>query len=144
LVGFAPAFVRTETPALRAELDVAPRRQPRKQRMLLEDHAFAAAGTGDQSAIDPHLAGRGLDQTGDDVEERGLAAAAAADERDEFVLANVELDAAQDGGAVGIVAVTLLDAADRDFRRGRRSRPSAASSAGSTRIMGRPPPRRAG
>ena len=56
--------------------------------MLLEHHHAVASGAGDVFAIRQNLSTVRLVEAGDEVQKRGLAAAAGADEADEFPFAN--------------------------------------------------------
>ena len=62
---------------------------------MLEHESAVRPRTCDDAAVDEDLARRQADQTVHRVEERGLAAAARADDGDELALAHVEVDAAQ-------------------------------------------------
>ena len=126
----APARGGVEAAAARAELDVADRGEPGKERLPLEHDALAAPGPGDRRAVDEHLARARLHQPGDDVEERRLAAAAAADQGDELVLGDREVDAVQHRRAGGRRVVALRDRAQRDLRRRGRERRSDSGGRG--------------
>jgi NitT/TauT family transport system ATP-binding protein len=63
---------------------------PGKQQVLLHHVADAAAQAFDLLAEIVHRAGVRLDQAGDDVEDRGLAAAGGADDADEIARVDVE------------------------------------------------------
>jgi hypothetical protein len=101
-----------DTVHLQPEDDVLQDRPPRHQQVLLQDVADrpvrVARGVG---PVDQDPAFRGGEQTGDDVEQRGLAAAGRSDEGDELAGLRVEVDAVQDERAV---AVALPDAVDLD------------------------------
>ena len=73
---------------LEAEHHVADDIQPREKGRLLEHHHAVAARLGDALAIGEDLAGIGLLEAGDDVEQGGFSAAAGADEADELALAD--------------------------------------------------------
>ena len=84
----------------RAEADVAGDRQVREQRALLEDHADAArlgldplAGAGDRAAADPHAAGVGPLEAGDQPQQRRLARAARAEHGEEAAALEPQVDA---------------------------------------------------
>src|SRR5438105_15081014 len=72
------------------ELDVAPYRVPRKQRVVLEHHAALGARSRDRAAIERYDAARWQLQTGQHIEHRCLAAARRADDHEELALRNVE------------------------------------------------------
>ena len=75
---------------LQAELDILANRQPGEQRVLLEHDAAVRARFGDRLAVEPGLAKRRLDETGDDAEQGRLAATRRPDQRDEFARLYVE------------------------------------------------------
>src|SRR5215469_14475499 len=64
--------------------DVAHDREPREQRVALEDYRAVEARAFDRPIVDDHGAIRGRLESGQDVEHRGLAAAGMADDADEF------------------------------------------------------------
>src|SRR5699024_7960671 len=63
---------------------------------------------GDQLAVVVDLAAGGLEQAGDDVQQRALAAAGGADDADELVVVDVQRDAVE-GYHLAVAAVGLLD-----------------------------------
>ena len=79
-------------------------RQPRQQRRILERHADAHRLGADFAARDIDIAAGRLDQPGDELEDRGLAAARRADQRDEIA-------AVRSCRLVSVSAVTCLLAA---------------------------------
>jgi hypothetical protein len=81
---------------LEPELDVLPRRPPRQQTGLLKDEAAVAPGAGDDVSVDQNAAGVEPHQALDDPQQRGLAAAAFPDERDDLVIADIECQVPQD------------------------------------------------
>src|SRR4030095_2101201 len=79
------ALGRRDAPYLKAELHVALRGPPGEELgEVLEDHAAIAAPPVHDLASDPDLAARRLEKAGRDVQERGLAAAAATDDAEEL------------------------------------------------------------
>jgi hypothetical protein len=95
---FAPA------PAVDAEADVLGHGQVREERIVLEDHADAAtlgrhpgAVAGDGRVLEPDLAGVRVLEAGDQAQQRRLAAAARAEERDDLALLDAEV-----GGVHGL------------------------------------------
>jgi hypothetical protein len=62
---------------------------------VLEDDRAVGSGLGDRLAVEHDAAGIGPDEAADDVEERRLAAAGVADDRDELAVRDVEVDAAE-------------------------------------------------
>lgn len=60
--------------------------------MLLEHHPLPLAGSGDDFAGDGDFAAGDVLQAGDHVEKGCLAATAAADQRDEFILRDRQVD----------------------------------------------------
>ena len=83
----APAQARHQP---EPEQHVAHRGQPREQGGFLEHHQPMPPGSLDRQAIGEHVAAVRPRQAGDDVEQRGLAAAAGADDADELARADVE------------------------------------------------------
>ena len=71
---------------LHTENDVVEHRAPRQQQVLLQHVADAADGAGGVDALDEHAAAGRLQQSGDDVENGGFAAAGGADQADEAPL----------------------------------------------------------
>src|SRR5712692_2201574 len=146
LIGAAESLGPRALVQLEPELDVRADRTPRKQRGLLEHEAdvlralrLLRGTTADLDASD-----RRLDEAADDPEERGLAAAARTDERDELVLADRERDLADrfDRGVLRLER--LRDAVDDDVssrvagrRRGWRDGGEGLTHAGSVELRGR-------
>src|SRR5262249_6914371 len=64
--------------------DVAGDRLPGKEREFLEHHAAVGPGAVDQPTVNTDRSGVGRDEAPHDVEQRALAAAARADDRDEL------------------------------------------------------------
>jgi hypothetical protein len=69
--------------------------QPRQQRVVLEHNGALRPGRGDLAAVADQRALAGLQQSGDQVQQRGFAAARVADQRDELAALHVEVDAPQ-------------------------------------------------
>ena len=107
---------------LQAEADVLLDGAPGHQRVVLEDDGAVGAGAGDRLAVDRDLAGGRLDEAGDDVEERALAAAAGAHDREELALAHFEVEVLQ---AISVLFSRVRSYFDRDPARldGDRPRP---------------------
>src|SRR6516225_4987672 len=80
---------------LEPELDIAKHAAPGQQSIVLKDQAAVGTRALDGTAFDPDVAGIGGDQAGDDLDERGLAAAAAAEEADELIPRNAERHAVE-------------------------------------------------
>src|SRR6185295_131437 len=99
------------------EGDVALRGQPGEQRISLEDDAAIEAGGNDRFVVDGDDAMVHALQAGDDRQQRRLAAAGGADERDELVLANVEIDAGERDELAALGPVALAETADDQLRR---------------------------
>jgi hypothetical protein len=80
------------------EADVGLGGEPREEGGvgILEEHDPVAAGPRDRRAVEREVARRGRFEAGDDVEEGGLAAAAGAQETEEFALADLEIDPGED------------------------------------------------
>jgi hypothetical protein len=64
-------------------------------RLSLEHEAAVAAGAAHRAAVEQDVAGTCRFQPGDDAQQRGLAAAARADEGDELAMGDVGIDIAQ-------------------------------------------------
>jgi hypothetical protein len=114
----APVALPVEALHVDGQQHVVEHRAPGKQHRRLEDHADVAAGAVDERAAQPRLAGGGRQDAGEDLEQRGLAAARGADDGHELALGDVERRAVQrhDGAVAG--GVRLRQIADRDRFRG--------------------------
>ncbi|MCY1232780.1 hypothetical protein D9M72_452940 [compost metagenome] len=80
--------------------DVFADRHVRKQRIVLEDRVDRAAvgrPVGDVLAVDEDRAAVEFDETADRLQQRGLAAAGRPEQGQEFVAADVEIDAVESG-----------------------------------------------
>src|SRR5262249_4994255 len=106
---------------LHAVADVAADRAPRQQARVLEHHRAIGAGAGYAPAIDRHAAALVGQQPGDDVEERGLAAAARADDRQELAVVDRQRDVRQGEvlAAVALDVVVLGEVLDDELHSGR-------------------------
>ena len=93
--------------AVDGERDVAEDREPREQRVVLEDDAAVGSGALDRFAVEADGAGVGLHETGDEVDQRALAGAGVADDRHELALGDLEVDVGQHLGAVAAGGVGL-------------------------------------
>ncbi len=80
---------------LHAEDDVVEHGAPRQQQILLQHVADAADRAGGVDAVDQHAAAGRLQQSGDDVEDRALAATGGSDQADEAALRNRQRDRRQ-------------------------------------------------
>jgi hypothetical protein len=90
---------------------------PRQQDGILEDDADVAAGAVDGPPAQVHAAGGARQEAGQDLEERGLAAARLAHDRDELALGDVERDAAERAHErAALRAIGLLEVRDDDQR----------------------------
>ena len=91
----SPSFAR---PAGELERigDVVGSRAPRQQPRLLEDEPDPRIRTVDRVAVEERGAGRRLEEPGDDPQQRGLAAAVRADQRDDPAVRDGEVDAVED------------------------------------------------
>ena len=75
------------------EVDVVADGQPGKAGVLLEDHADAVGDlAADRLAFERHLAARRHRQSGDQLQQGGLAAAGRADHGEELALAQLEVE----------------------------------------------------
>src|SRR5262249_36073142 len=84
-----------DTLKLKAEFDVLPGAAPRQQRRLLKDEAAVAARPLDLLAVDQDRAAVEANEPLDEAQQRGLAATALADERDNLVFVDIETELAQ-------------------------------------------------
>src|SRR4030095_14190690 len=78
------------------EADVVEHGHPGHEREVLEHHHAIHAGLPDLSTFEDHAAGRSALETGDNVEQRALAASGVADHRDELALLDLEAHVAED------------------------------------------------
>jgi hypothetical protein len=69
--------------------------QPGQQRVVLEHDGALGPRRGNFSAVADQRARRGRQQAGDEVQQRGLAAARVADQRDELAALHVQVDVLQ-------------------------------------------------
>jgi len=98
---------------LGAEDHVLPHREPGKQGGLLEHHGAVRTRLADPRAIDFEAAGGGRFETGQQVEQGGLAAARRPEQRGEFAVRDGQVDALQ--RRYGVLAwVDLLHPGDLD------------------------------
>ena len=85
-----------------AEGDVFEHRHVREQRQILEHHAepaLAGLGMGDDAVADDDVAAGRLDETGNHVERRRLAATRRPDQDQELAVADLQIDALDGGEA---------------------------------------------
>ena len=103
---------------LEVEGDVVDRRQPRHQGRLLEHHAAVRARPLHLLAVDQRPPGSRLLEAGDDVEQGRLAAAGRAEQADEIIGLDVEIDVVQrqQVAAAPLVGKHLDDVAKLDRR----------------------------
>src|SRR5438552_2621365 len=97
--------------------NVAPDRQPGKKVWVLKDQAAFGAGAGNPFNADPEFARVGRVEAGDEAEESGLAAAAGANDRDQFSRRHREGHSVQSRCADSVVAggrKILADALDTE------------------------------
>jgi hypothetical protein len=79
---------------LEPKLDVLGGGLPGEERVVLEDHAAVGSGPAHHVAVDEYRAPGGATQAGQDVEERRLPASARADDGDELVARDLEIEPA--------------------------------------------------
>src|ERR671915_2326942 len=89
------ALLAGQPAQLQAEGDVAQHRRPRHERQILEHERPVRPGPRDGDAVDLDPARRRVDQSGDDLQRRGLSAPARADDAGELALGHVEGEAAE-------------------------------------------------
>ena len=75
--------------------DVRGRRPPRQQARLLEDQPDSRVGPGDRGAVEADLPAGGSEEAGDDAQERRLAAAVGADQRNDPAARDRQVDAVE-------------------------------------------------
>src|SRR5262249_25826412 len=94
-------------------LDVVDRAQPRKQRLAIVLEDVAELGLAQRLAAEKNLAGIAGDETGNQVDQRALAATVRAEHRDEFSARDVQVEPIVNDGIIE----TLAETADGDMRR---------------------------
>ncbi|SOY66402.1 hypothetical protein CBM2592_B130130 [Cupriavidus taiwanensis] len=110
----AVALLREQAPRLQPERDVVPDPAPWIQRGILEHHDARGIRLGDGHAILPDFSRGGLVQARDQAQQRGLAAAAGAEQGDEFTRRDGEVDVVEYRQPVGAVAKPVADLPDID------------------------------
>src|SRR5262249_58127276 len=90
-----PDLAASQAALARPEADVLSHRHPWKQRVVLEHHAAVAGRAGDLPAAHHHLASGRLLESGNETQQRRLAAARGADEADELSRPDREIDAGE-------------------------------------------------
>src|SRR5919106_2547666 len=88
-------FLARHAAELQTEGHVAQHGRPRHEGEILEHERPVRPGPGDRTAVDLDASGCRLDQSGDDLERRGLPAPAGTDEARELAPWHVERDAAK-------------------------------------------------
>src|SRR5450759_402779 len=112
---------------LETEFDVGERAAPRQQAVFLE-HVADAAPCGEVPrwrAVEAYLAAVGLENAGDDVEQRALAAAGGAEDREDRMRGNGEIDVFQYRQRFAIGGIEPLADAGERYRAGRGFCPHA-------------------
>ena len=90
------------------EFDILPGRQPREQRILLENNAAVISRPDDRRAVHGDLAAGGRFQAGNNVQQRSLAAAGGADHADKFVFKDLQVYTVQGNGLLIASLVNLF------------------------------------
>ncbi|MDT4823688.1 hypothetical protein FQZ97_569240 [compost metagenome] len=91
------------------EGDIAEHVLPGQQGVVLEHHAALGAGAADENAVEADAPGAGADEAGDEVEQRGLAAAGRAQGHQQFAGAEVEGNVGQYRlGRAGVLCADAL------------------------------------
>ena len=126
---------------LQRQLDVLDHGAPVEQPGLLEGHAvlLVEPGLGGRLAVDPDVAGRRLDEVGDQPQQRRLAAPRRPDQADELAGRDGEVDVDERVDLAGRAGVEHLAGARRPRPRARRSLIAAPATGG--RLPRRPPSR---
>ena len=109
---------RVHAALLEPECDVAGDRQPREQRIALEHDAAFRPGAADRRAFEQQLARARRQEAADEVEQGALAAAARADDRDELVAVDREVDPLEGGHRARAGAIAHGDASRLEARLG--------------------------
>ena len=104
--------------------------QPRQQRMVLEDYGPIRSGLADLFVLEEHTAAGRLHEPGDDVEQRGLAAARVADDGDELALLHAQADISKDLAADRPAAEGHIQVFDREVGMHGDRAPSDRAAAG--------------
>ena len=113
---------RRHPPRLQPDLHVLLHGEPGQQRERLEHHRGVPVGPYQPPAAEQHLALGRCDQAGDAAQQGGLAAAAAAEQRDELALADVQRDAVEHRHRVALrPGERFAQRADADQRPGHAS-----------------------
>ena len=109
-------FIRRDGLVPKGKLDVSVHRCPRKQgaAVLLKDHGEAGWHASYDLTLKPDRSARGAQKSGKGLEQRGLAAARGADDRDDFA----RLDRKADTGRDDLPrCVSVMQAFDREHNR---------------------------
>src|SRR5581483_6379088 len=106
---------------LEAVHDVVLDGSPGQQRGRLKDNRSVPAGTLDVLAVEPDAAALDGQQAIDGVEQRGLATAAGADNRDELTLFDVDVDILQGCEALTSAGIHVFDFDAARFKFGQSS-----------------------
>src|ERR1700741_2149271 len=118
------------TAQLQAEGHVAQHVGPGQQREVLEHERPFGPGTFNRSSLDQNFSPVARDEAGDDLEQRGLAAAAGAEEGGELAFRERQVDVPQRLDAVVVRLADVFDFDDRFSHAGTASvRASAADGA---------------
>jgi hypothetical protein len=95
--GRLPDLVGSETLQPERVLDVLSHAEPGEERRVLEQQRTIGSGLEDRATIQRNLAGIGPLETGEQVQDRRLAAAGGPDQADELARADVEGDVVEHG-----------------------------------------------
>ena|SRR5579863_3274853 len=113
-LGYARKLGAANAASLGTILDVSPHGTPREERVILEDDGAACVGSRNARAGELHDSRCRKLESGDQVEERRLSAAAGADDTDEFVRCLRKRNVTEREHGFGTVAVNLRNVADVD------------------------------
>src|SRR5690606_15665636 len=116
----AASLGRVDPPYAQAELDVVGDRHVPEQRVVLEHEADAALAGFEivgADVVDPHLPGIGGFEPRDDPQERALAPAGRAEERDELAFGDGEVDVVDHADRAETLGDTMQADHERTFRR---------------------------
>ncbi|EGE60664.1 hypothetical protein RHECNPAF_1360040 [Rhizobium etli CNPAF512] len=108
-----PRLLTRQPSRFQPEGDVVEHRQPGKKARLLEDDGAFRADAADRLAVDEHITGVGIVETGQNPKQGRLARTAGADDRKALAGADVEIDIFQNLQAPAVQLVGFREVTDR-------------------------------
>ena len=124
---------------LQAEADIVGDPQPWQQARLLEDDADLLVRRGDHHAVEHDLALARRVEARNGPQHRGLAAAGAADDHEDFARSDVERNAVERAHPVGVGLADAVDHEHRVLTPARSDLPSAGTAPTAARSASRSP-----